>query len=72
MTFTHSSADKIVDAIFKVLIDGSKQDYIGEKISQLEHSLQAASFALDARKFKINQCVLMIFFTDFFLYICRC
>ncbi|KAG2236992.1 hypothetical protein BDF21DRAFT_407214 [Thamnidium elegans] len=48
MTFTHSSADKIVDAIFKVLIDGSKQDYIGEKISQLEHSLQAASSALDA------------------------
>lgn len=58
MTSTHSSADKIVDATFKVLVDGSKQDYIGEKISQLEHSLQAASSALDASK--SNQYVYMI------------
>lgn len=64
MTITHSSADKIVDVIFKVLIDGSKQDYIGEKISQLEHSLQAASFALDASK--SNQCVYDILLIIFF------
>ncbi|KAL9547792.1 hypothetical protein MBANPS3_005995 [Mucor bainieri] len=42
------SAAKIVDAVFQVLIDGSKQDYIGEKISQLEHSLQAAASAQEA------------------------
>lgn len=44
------SAAKIVDAVFQVLIDGSKQDYIGEKISQLEHSLQAAASAQEASK----------------------
>ncbi|KAF1799399.1 hypothetical protein FB192DRAFT_1386610 [Mucor lusitanicus] len=42
------SAAKIVDVVFQVLIDGSKQDYIGEKISQLEHSLQAAASAREA------------------------
>ncbi|CAO3650367.1 unnamed protein product [Mucor fragilis] len=42
------SAAKIVDAVFQVLIEGSKQDYIGEKISQLEHSLQAAASAQKA------------------------
>ncbi|CAO3589834.1 unnamed protein product [Absidia cylindrospora] len=45
---TAEKCDQIVDTIFKVLIDGSKQDYIGERISQLEHCLQAASQALDA------------------------
>lgn len=45
------SANKIVDAVFQVLIDGSKQDYIGEKISQLEHSLQAAASARQASKY---------------------
>lgn len=44
------SAAKIVDAVFQVLIEGSKQDYIGEKISQLEHSLQAAASAQKASK----------------------
>lgn len=44
------TCNRIVDNVFKVLIDGSKQDYIGERISQLEHSLQAASQALDAGK----------------------
>jgi hypothetical protein len=44
------AANRIVDAVFKVLIDGSKQDYIGEKISQLEHSLQAAASARQCRK----------------------
>lgn len=44
------SAAKIVDAVFQVLVDGSKQDYIGEKISQLEHSLQAAASAQEASK----------------------
>ncbi|KAI9007971.1 hypothetical protein CLU79DRAFT_723410 [Phycomyces nitens] len=43
-----STFESVVDAIFKVLIDGSKKDYIGEKISQLEHSLQAANGALEA------------------------
>jgi predicted HD phosphohydrolase len=42
------ACNQIVDTIFKVLIDGSKRDYIGERISQLEHCLQAASQALDA------------------------
>ncbi|KAI8147244.1 hypothetical protein BJV82DRAFT_598329 [Fennellomyces sp. T-0311] len=42
------NAERIVDSIFQVLVDGSKQDYIGEKISQLEHSLQAAAQALEA------------------------
>ncbi|CAO3607387.1 unnamed protein product [Cunninghamella echinulata] len=42
------TCNRIVDNVFKVLIDGSKQDYIGERISQLDHSLQAASQALDA------------------------
>ncbi|ORX60512.1 hypothetical protein DM01DRAFT_1365860 [Hesseltinella vesiculosa] len=40
--------EQIVDNLFQVLIQGSGQDYIGERISQLEHSLQAASQALDA------------------------
>ncbi|CAO3639814.1 unnamed protein product [Mucor hiemalis] len=42
------SANEIVNVVFKVLVDGSKQDYIGEKISQLEHSLQAAASAQNA------------------------
>jgi predicted HD phosphohydrolase len=49
--FNQESANQIVDAVFKVLTDGSKQDYIGEKISQLEHSLQAAASARNASKF---------------------
>ena len=41
-------SNQVVDTLFKVLIDGgSKQDYIGENISQLEHSLQAAAQALE-------------------------
>lgn len=46
------AANKIVDAVFQVLIDGSKQDYIGEKISQLEHSLQAAASARNDGTYK--------------------
>lgn len=42
------ACNQIVDTVFKVLVDGSKQDYIGEKISQLDHSLQAAAQAVDA------------------------
>lgn len=48
MMLNQDSAAKIVDTVFQVLVDGSKQDYIGEKISQLEHSLQAAASALKA------------------------
>ncbi|KAI8085107.1 uncharacterized protein BX664DRAFT_387742 [Halteromyces radiatus] len=44
----NETCNRIVDSIFKVLVDGSKKDYIGEHISQLEHSLQAASQALNA------------------------
>lgn len=47
------TANKIVDVVFKVLVDGSKQDYIGEKISQLEHSLQAAASAQNDGKIYI-------------------
>ncbi|KAL0095914.1 hypothetical protein J3Q64DRAFT_1816504 [Phycomyces blakesleeanus] len=43
-----STFGSVIDAVFKVLIDGSKKDYIGEKISQLEHSLQAANGALES------------------------
>lgn len=46
-----NSANEIVNVVFKVLVDGSKQDYIGEKISQLEHSLQAAASAQNAGRF---------------------
>ncbi|KAI7846757.1 hypothetical protein BDC45DRAFT_528347 [Circinella umbellata] len=42
-------SNQVVDTVFKVLIDGSKQDYIGENISQLEHSLQAAAQALETK-----------------------
>lgn len=45
-----AACEKIVDTVFQVLIDGSKQGYIGENISQLEHSLQAAAQAQEARK----------------------
>ncbi|KAI9278318.1 hypothetical protein BDA99DRAFT_491843 [Phascolomyces articulosus] len=48
MDNTTQVPNQIVDTVFKVLVDGSKQDYIGEKISQLEHSLQAAAQALEA------------------------
>jgi predicted HD phosphohydrolase len=44
------ACEKIVDTVFQVLIDGSKQGYIGENISQLAHSLQAAAQAQEARK----------------------
>lgn len=50
MTHSQKVTEEIVDAVFKVLVDGSKQDYIGEKISQLEHSLQAAYSAQEAGK----------------------
>jgi predicted HD phosphohydrolase len=41
---------QIVENVFQVLIDGSKQGYIGENISQLAHSLQAAAQAQKASK----------------------
>ncbi|ORZ00841.1 hypothetical protein BCR43DRAFT_485888 [Syncephalastrum racemosum] len=41
--------EKTADIVFNVLIEGSKQGYIGEKISQLEHSLQAAAQAVEAK-----------------------
>lgn len=58
MVNTEESASQIVGTVFKVLIDGSKQDYIGEKISQLEHSLQAAASAQNASRSKKKRSVL--------------
>ncbi|KAJ2082343.1 hypothetical protein H4R24_001648 [Coemansia sp. RSA 988] len=40
-----STPTKIVASVFQLLENGSKQGYIGEDISQLEHALQAASYA---------------------------
>lgn len=45
---TPEACNQIVDNLFKILVDGYKHDYIGEKISQLDHCLQAAAQAVDA------------------------
>jgi predicted HD phosphohydrolase len=78
MSFTlaeeQKKVEQIVDSVFQVLVDGSKQDYIGEKISQLEHSLQAAASAQNASELllfttgKTTGLVLFIFSLD----VCRC
>ncbi|KAI9289471.1 hypothetical protein BC943DRAFT_356433 [Umbelopsis sp. AD052] len=44
----NEACQQVVDKVFQVLIDGSKQGYIGENISQLAHSLQAAAQAQEA------------------------
>ncbi|KAF9311843.1 hypothetical protein BG003_006908 [Podila horticola] len=44
----HNLAQQTVDSIFAVLEEGSKKEYLGEDISQLEHSLQTAQQARDA------------------------
>ncbi|KAF9173636.1 hypothetical protein BGX21_009802 [Mortierella sp. AD011] len=51
MTTQHSlgSAQQTVESIFAVLEEGSKKEYLGEDISQLEHSLQAAQQARDSQ-----------------------
>ncbi|KAG0323495.1 hypothetical protein BG000_002620 [Podila horticola] len=41
-------AQQTVDSIFAVLEEGSKKEYLGEDISQLEHSLQTAQQARNA------------------------
>ncbi|KAI9295382.1 hypothetical protein K502DRAFT_315802 [Neoconidiobolus thromboides FSU 785] len=41
-----TAAIKVANKLFKVLEDGSATEYFGENISQLEHCLQAAQFAL--------------------------
>ncbi|KAJ2453170.1 hypothetical protein EV183_002417 [Coemansia sp. RSA 2336] len=41
--------EKRVAAVFRLLENGSKQGYIGEDISQLEHALQAALYATQAK-----------------------
>lgn len=56
MALSEESCQRIVDTMFQVLIDGSKQDYIGERISQLDHSLQAAAQALESSKNNIQLC----------------
>ncbi|GJJ71080.1 2-amino-1-hydroxyethylphosphonate dioxygenase (glycine-forming) [Entomortierella parvispora] len=43
------SAQQTVELIFNVLEEGSKKEYLGEDISQLEHSLQTAQQARDAQ-----------------------
>ena len=45
---TPEACNQVVDIVFKILVDGYKHDYIGEKISQLDHCLQAAAQAADA------------------------
>ena len=60
-------SNQIVDTVFKVLIDGSKQDYIGEKISQLEHSLQAAAQALETSNIFLLICLFFFITTVLFL-----
>ncbi|KAJ1991304.1 hypothetical protein GGI25_002393 [Coemansia spiralis] len=43
---THAPSTKSkIDAVFQLLKNSSKQGYIGESISQLEHALQAAFYA---------------------------
>jgi len=42
-------AQKTAASIFAVLEEGSKKEYLGEDISQLEHSLQTAQQARDAQ-----------------------
>ncbi|KAF9371250.1 hypothetical protein CPB97_002128 [Podila verticillata] len=42
-------AQQTVAGIFAVLEEGSKKEYLGEDISQLEHSLQTAQQARDAQ-----------------------
>ncbi|KAG0051246.1 hypothetical protein BGZ83_003953 [Gryganskiella cystojenkinii] len=41
------NAQQTVENIFTILEDGSKKEYLGEDISQLEHSLQTAQQARD-------------------------
>ncbi|KAJ1863514.1 hypothetical protein LPJ73_000504 [Coemansia sp. RSA 2703] len=43
------SAERKVDMVFELLENGSKQGYIGENISQLEHALQAALRAVESQ-----------------------
>lgn len=42
------AAEQTVNAVFEILADGGATTYIGEKISQLEHSLQTAAQAKEA------------------------
>ena len=64
-------SNQIVDAVFKVLIDGSKQDYIGEKISQLEHSLQAAAQALESSNiFLLIYLFFYNYYSTYYLFYC--
>jgi predicted HD phosphohydrolase len=43
-----SHAEKITQDLIKLLEEGGTDDYIGESISQLEHSLQCAHYAKQA------------------------
>lgn len=43
------TAQQTVENIFNILEEGSKKEYLGEDISQLEHSLQTAQQARDAK-----------------------
>jgi predicted HD phosphohydrolase len=45
----HEHARKVVDEVFSLIYEQGQGDYIGEKVSQLEHSLQAGYFAQKAR-----------------------
>jgi predicted HD phosphohydrolase len=49
MEFTQSPREK-AEALISTLVKYGQGDYIGESISQLEHSLQAANQARNDRK----------------------
>lgn len=51
MAAVTSQPAKIADDIITLLEERGTGDYIGERISQLEHSLQAAKFAAQAGKY---------------------
>jgi predicted HD phosphohydrolase len=54
MSITTSGPGKIADDIIHLLEERGTGDYIGESTSQLEHSLQAANFAVQAGERKTS------------------
>ena len=52
-TYDQESAESMVSTLFGFVEAQGHADYIGEAVSQLEHSLQAAHFAKEAGYFKV-------------------
>lgn len=44
-----ANAEQVVDAIFTMLADVGQETYYGEDVTQLEHALQCAKLATDAK-----------------------